>query len=78
MEKKIQYFGKTPKEIAEKYFNYTYLRNCNYSEDEISSLEEGFIEGLEYLYPHVEALEMMNKAQKMYIECLEKKQNQNN
>lgn len=46
-EKEIKFLGKTPKEIAEHYFNKAYEGDERYD-----ILVEGFIEGFNYLFPH--------------------------
>lgn len=42
----IKFNGKTPREIAEHYFNKSYEGNERYN-----ILVEGFIEGFNYLFP---------------------------
>ena len=46
-EEEIKFLGKTPKEIAERYFNKSYEGKERYD-----ILVEGFIEGFNYLFPH--------------------------
>ena len=46
-EKEIKFLGKTPREIAERYFNKSYEGKERYD-----ILVEGFIEGFNYLFPH--------------------------
>lgn len=46
-EEEINFLGKTPKEIAERYFNKSYEGKERYN-----ILVEGFIEGFNYLFPH--------------------------
>ena len=46
-EEEIKFLGKTPKEIAECYFNKSYEGKERYD-----ILVEGFIEGFNYLFPH--------------------------
>ena len=47
MKEEIKFLGKTPKEIAERYFNKSYEDKERYD-----ILVEGFIEGFNYLFPH--------------------------
>lgn len=46
-EEEIKFLGKTPREIAERYFNKSYEGKERYD-----ILVEGFIEGFNYLFPH--------------------------
>ena len=46
-EEEIKFLGKTPREIAERYFNKSYEGKERYD-----ILVEGFIEGFSYLFPH--------------------------
>ena len=46
-EEEIKFLGRTPKEIAERYFNKSYEGKERYD-----ILVEGFIEGFNYLFPH--------------------------
>ena len=46
-EEEIKFLGKTPREIAERYFNKSYEDKERYD-----ILAEGFIEGFNYLFPH--------------------------
>ena len=46
-EEEIKFLDKTPKEIAERYFNKSYEGKERYD-----ILVEGFIEGFNYLFPH--------------------------
>ena len=46
MKEEIKFLGKTPKEIAERYFNKSYEGKERYD-----ILVEGFIEGFNYLFP---------------------------
>lgn len=63
----IKYFGKSPREIAEQYFNKSYLINEGRTEQEIEALYEGFVEGLEYLYPTYHDMEwLVNLLKKHY------------
>ena len=45
-EEEIKFLGKTPREIAERYFNKSYEGKERYD-----ILVEGFIEGFNYLFP---------------------------
>lgn len=47
----IKYFDKTPREIAEQYFDRANLIKEGRTEQEIEALYEGFVEGLTYIYP---------------------------
>lgn len=47
----IKYFGKSPREIAEQYFDKENLINEGRTEKEIEALYDGFVEGLTYIYP---------------------------
>ena len=47
MKEEIKFLGKTPKEIAERYFNKSYEGKERYD-----ILVEGFIEGFNYLFLH--------------------------
>ena len=47
MKEEIKFLGKTPKEIAERYFNKSYEGKERYD-----ILVEGFIEGFNYLFPY--------------------------
>ena len=47
MKEEIKFLGKTPREIAEHYFNKSYEGKERYD-----ILVEGFIEGFNYLFPH--------------------------
>ena len=46
-EEEIKFLGKTPREIAERYFNKSYEGKERYD-----ILVEGFIEGFNYLFHH--------------------------
>lgn len=46
-EEEIKFLCKTPREIAERYFNKSYEGKERYD-----ILVEGFIEGFNYLFPH--------------------------
>ena len=46
-EEEIKFLGKTPREIAERYFNKSYEGKERYD-----ILVEGFIQGFNYLFPH--------------------------
>ena len=46
-EEEIKFLGKTPREIAERYFNKSYEGKERYD-----ILVECFIEGFNYLFPH--------------------------
>lgn len=46
-EEEIKFLGKTPREIAERYFNKSYEGKERYD-----ILVEGFIEGFNYLFPY--------------------------
>ena len=46
-EEEIKFLGKTPREIAERYFNKSYEGKERYD-----ILVEGSIEGFNYLFPH--------------------------
>ena len=46
-EEEIKFLGRTPREIAERYFNKSYEGKERYD-----ILVEGFIEGFNYLFPH--------------------------
>ena len=46
-EEEIKFLGKTPREIAERYFNKSYEGKERYD-----ILVEDFIEGFNYLFPH--------------------------
>lgn len=46
-EEEIKFLGKTPREIAERYFNKSYEGKERYD-----ILVEGFIEGFNYLFSH--------------------------
>ena len=46
-EEEIKFLGKTPREIAERYFNKSYEGKERYD-----ILVEGFIERFNYLFPH--------------------------
>lgn len=72
-EEEIKFLGKTPREIAERYFNKSYEGKERYD-----ILVEGFIEGFNYLFPHyyiantlAETLErfreLENKEKKRFI-----------
>lgn len=47
MKEEIKFLGKTPREIAERYFNKSYEGKERYD-----ILVEGFIERFNYLFPH--------------------------
>lgn len=47
MKEEIKFLGKTPREIAERYFNKSYEGKERYD-----ILVEDFIEGFNYLFPH--------------------------
>ena len=47
MKEEIKFLGRTPREIAERYFNKSYEGKERYD-----ILVEGFIEGFNYLFPH--------------------------
>ena len=47
MKEEIKFLGKTPREIAERYFNKSYEGKERYD-----ILVEGVIEGFNYLFPH--------------------------
>lgn len=47
----VKYFGKSPREIAEKYFDKANLIKEGRTEQEIEALYDGFVEGLTYIYP---------------------------
>lgn len=55
----IKYFGKSPREIAEKYFDRANLIKEGRTEREIEALYDGFVEGLTYLYPTYHNLELL-------------------
>lgn len=55
----VKYYGKTPKEIAEEYFDRGYLKREGRTDEEINALIEGFIEGLEYIFPSYSNLKLI-------------------
>ena len=72
-EEEIKFLGKTPREIAERYFNKSYEGKERYD-----ILVEGFIEGFNYLFPHYDIAntlvetferikELENKEKKRFI-----------
>ena len=62
-EEEIKFLGKTPKEIAERYFNKSYEGKERYD-----ILVEGFIDGFNYLFPHYDIANTLVETLKRFRE----------
>ena len=62
-EEEIKFLGKTPREIAERYFNKSYEGKERYD-----ILVEGFIEGFNYLFPHYDIANTLAKTLERFRE----------
>ena len=66
-EEEIKFLGKTPREIAERYFNKSYEDKERYD-----ILVEGFIEGFNYLFPHYDIANTLVKTLERFRELKNK------